>query len=295
MTPVRDTRDGSCRLRLAVPSKGRLAQPALTLLQEAGFRFEPTDRRLFAPCDNFELDLLYVRTEDIAEYTQDGVVDLGITGSNLVLESAADVEERLELGFGRCSLQVAVPQEAPVDDVAQLAGGAIATSHPRTTARFFEEREIAVRLIEVKGSVEVAPLLGVADGIVDLVATGSTLATNGLRPIATVLSSQAVLIANRRLDGEAAVKRDHVQTALASVVEASRRKYLMMNVQRSGLDAVRRLLPGLGAPTVMELATPGMIAVHAVVDADLVWTLLGPLKAAGASSILVMQIENLIP
>ncbi|MGH7777578.1 MAG: ATP phosphoribosyltransferase [Candidatus Dormibacterales bacterium] len=292
--PLEGERDG-CRLRLAVPGKGRLAEPALALLREAGFRFEPAARRLFAPCENFEMDLLYVRTEDIAEYTQDGVVDMGITGSNLVLESGAEVEERLELGFGRCSLQVAVPQDAEVTEVGQLAGSAIATSHPRTTARFLREKGVSARLIEVRGSVEVAPLLGVAGAIVDLVATGSTLATNGLRPIATVLASQAVLIANPRLEGETARRRDLVQTALASVVEAGRRKYLMLNVQRSALERVRRIIPGLGAPTVMELATPGMIAVHAVVDADLVWNLLGPLKAAGASSILVMQIENLIP
>ncbi|MGH7903013.1 MAG: ATP phosphoribosyltransferase [Candidatus Dormibacteraceae bacterium] len=282
-------------MRLAVPNKGRLAEPSLALLREAGFRFEAADRRLFARCDSHALDLLFVRAEDIPEYAQDGIADLGITGTNLLLESGADVEVRLPLGFGRCSLRVAVPQEASITSPAELAGHAVATSHPQATGRFFEGLGASVRLIEIKGAVEVAPLIGVADAIVDLVSTGSTLAINGLRTIATVADFEAALISGWHLTQEQSRGREQIEMALNSVIAAGRRKYLMMNAPAAALERIREIIPGLGAPTVMELSTPGQIAVHAVVESDLVWELLSPLKSAGASSILVMQIENLIP
>ncbi|MDQ6691276.1 MAG: ATP phosphoribosyltransferase [Candidatus Dormibacteraeota bacterium] len=283
------------RLRLAVPNKGRLAQPAVTLLHEAGYRFEADDRRLFAPCENFPLDLLFVRAEDIPEYTADGVVDLGITGSNLVEERGRRVSGGIALGFGHCSLQVAVPDERPVADVAELAGRSVATSHPHSTARFFAGRNVPVELIEISGAVEITPLLGVADAIVDLVSTGSTLAVNGLRSIATILESEAHLISHPQLSPPKAERARQLETMLASVITARRRKYVMMNAPADALDRIKAVLPGMQSPTVMSLAEPGMIAVHAVVDSDQVWSLLGPLKAVGATSILVLPIEKLIP
>jgi len=283
------------RLRLAVPNKGRLAGPAVTLLREAGYRFESDDRRLFAPCENFPLDLLFVRAEDISEYTGDGVVDLGITGSNLVAERSSPVDECMLLDFGHCALQVAVPDDRPFHHVDDLQGRPVATSHPRTTARFFEERKVAVELIEISGAVEITPLLGVADAIVDLVSTGSTLAVNGLRPIDTIAESQAELISHRQLTPEKADCRRQLETMLASVIAARRKKYVMMNAPASALELIKTVIPGMQSPTVMSLADPGMIAVHAVVDTDQVWALLGPLKAMGATSILVLPIEKLIP
>lgn len=283
------------RLRLAVPNKGRLAEPAVALLHEAGYRFEADDRRLFAPCENFPLDLLFVRAEDIPEYTADGVVDLGITGSNLVEERARTVAGGMALGFGHCLLQVAVPDERPLTVVSDLQGRAVATSHPRTTARFFADRKVPVELIEISGAVEITPLLGVADAIVDLVSTGSTLAVNGLRAIDTILASEAQLIRHPELSPEKAQRARQLETMLASVIAARRRKYLMMNAPADALDLIKKVIPGMQSPTVMPLADPGMIAVHAVVDADKVWALLGPLKAVGATSILVMPIEKLIP
>lgn len=283
------------RIRLALPNKGRLAEPAVALLREAGYRFETDDRRLSAPCRNFPLDLLFVRAEDIPEYTQDGVVEAGITGSNLVHERSSLVTPCLELGFGQCVLQVAVPADGPIQDLADLAGRTVATTHPRTTARFFADRQVSVELIKITGAVEITPLLGVADAIVDLVSTGSTLAINGLRPLQTVLESEAQLIANPDLPPEPAERTRQLQTMLASVVAARRKKYVMLNAPADALPLIRQVIPGLRSPTVMPLADPAMIAVHAVVDADAVWGLLGPLKAVGASSILVLPIEKLIP
>jgi len=293
MSIARALTDG--RLRLAIPNKGRLAEPAVTLLREAGYRFEADERRLFARCENFPLDLLFVRAEDVPEYTADGVVDVGVTGSNLVEERGRSVTTCLPLAFGHCSLQVAVPDERPFREVADLKGRSVATSHPRTTARFFESRNVAVELIEISGAVEITPLLGVADAIVDLVSTGSTLAVNGLRAIDTILASEAQLISHDRLSEEKLQRRGQLQTMLASVVAARRKKYVLMNAPADAIDLIKKVIPGLQSPTVMPLADPGMIAVHVVVDADKVWALLGPLKAVGASSILVMPIEKLIP
>jgi ATP phosphoribosyltransferase len=281
------------RLKVAVPNKGRLAEPSLRLLEHAGLDFEAGDRRLFCPCQNAPIDLLFVRAEDIPEYAADGIVDCGITGSNLVLERGVDVATVLKLGYARCSLQVAVPSEAPQQRLQDLEGLAVATAYPRTTQRYFAEQAVAVALIEIRGAVEVTPRLGVAQAIVDLVSTGTTLATNGLRPLARILDAEAVLIA--KPGGSAAEGIAQLKLMLASVVRARHQKYLMMNAPRVSLDTIRQLIPGLGSPTVMQLADPSMIAIHSVVDADLVWEVLGPLKQAGASSILVMPIEKLIP
>ncbi len=293
MTSTRGLTDS--RLRLAVPNKGRLAEPAITLLREAGYRFESDDRRLFAPCENFPLDLLFVRAEDIPEYAADGVVDVGITGSNLVSEKATHIDQGMPLAFGYCALQVAVPDDRPFNRTEDLAGRSIATSHPKTTARFFAERKVPVELIEISGAVEITPLLGVADAIVDLVSTGSTLAVNGLRAIDTILESEALLISHPGLNEEKNRRRQHLQTMLASVIAARRKKYVMMNAPADALRLIKGVIPGMQSPTVMPLADPSMIAVHAVVDADAVWALLAPLKAVGATSILVMPIEKLIP
>jgi len=286
---------GDGRIRLALPNKGRLAEPAVALLREAGYRFETDDRRLFAPCRNAALDLLFVRAEDIPEYAQDGVVEAGITGSNLVHERSSRVTPCLDLGFGQCALQVAVPADGPIEDLAGLAGRTVATTHPRTTARFLAQHQVTASLIEITGAVEITPLLGVADAIVDLVSTGSTLAVNGLRPLQTVLESEAQLIVNPDVSPELAERTRHLQMVLASVIAARRKKYVMLNAPADALPLIRKVIPGMLSPTVMPLADPTMIAVHAVVDADAVWGLLGPLKAVGASSILVMPIEKLIP
>lgn len=283
------------RLTLAVPSKGRLAEPAQRLCAEAGLSFELTDRALLVPCANAAVDLLLVRAHDIPEYVQDGVVDLGITGANLVAETGADVLTLAELGFARCTLQAAVPNDAPQQNLAALDGLRVATAYPVSTRACLRRLGISVELVPVSGSVEAAPRLGLSDAIVDLVSTGSTASANGLRLVGTLLESQAVLVGSTRaLDGKRELV-ERLELMLSAVVAARRRRYLMMNAPAGALPAIQAVLPSMGAPSVLELAAPGQIAVHAAVDADDLWNLLSPLKAAGASSILVLPVERLVP
>lgn len=295
MEPTGFTRAGANgRLTLAVPSKGRMAEPALRLCADAGLSFEATDRALLVPCANAPVDLLLVRAQDVPEYVQDGVVDLGITGANLVAEAEARVDTVAELGFARCSLQAAVPRDAVHESLADLDGLRIATAYPVSTRAALAERGLSAELVPVSGSVEAAPRLGLADAITDLVSTGSTASANGLRLLGPLLDSQAVLIAN----GAALAARrelvERLELMIEGVVAARRRRYLMLNAPREALDRITSLLPGMGAPSVIDLAEPGQVAVHAAVDADDVWNLLAPLKAAGASSILVLPVERLV-
>jgi ATP phosphoribosyltransferase len=282
------------RLTLAVPSKGRMAEPALRLCADAGLSFEATERALLVPCANAPVDLLLVRAHDVPEYVQDGVVDLGITGANLVVEAEARVETIAELGFARCTLQAAVPQEAPHASPADLDGLRVATAYPVSTRAALERLGVRAELVPVSGSVEAAPRLGLADAIVDLVSTGSTASANGLRLLGPLLESQAVLVANgAALNGRRELV-ERLELMISGVVAARRRRYLMLNAPREALDRIAALLPGMGAPSVIDLAEPGQVAVHAAVDADQVWELLAPLKAAGASSILVLPVERLV-
>jgi ATP phosphoribosyltransferase len=282
------------RLTLAVPAKGRMREPALRLCADAGLSFEATDRALLVPCANAPVDLLLVRAHDIPEYVQDGVVHLGITGANLVAETAASVVTLAELGFARCTLQAAVPEDAPQRELAELDGLRVATSYPVSTRAGLDRLGVSVELVPVSGSVEAAPRLGLSDAIVDLVSTGSTVSANGLRLIGTLLESQAVLVGSEAaLDGRGELV-ERLRLMLEGVVAARRRRYLMLNVPVAALERVEALLPGMGSPSVLDLAEPGMKAVHAAVDADDVWELLPSLKAAGASSILVLPVERLI-
>jgi ATP phosphoribosyltransferase len=285
----------SDRLLVAVPSKGRMAAPALDLLAAAGLRFDPGERALHVPCENAPVELLLVRPHDIPEYVQDGVVHAGITGANLVVEAGADVVRLAELGFARCTLEAAVPTTAPQQALADLAGLRVATAYPVSTRAALGERGVEAELVTVSGSVEAAPRLGLSDAVVDLVSTGSTASVNGLRRIGRLLSSEAVLIANRDALAERGELVDRLELMLRGVVAARSRRYVMLNASETDLPAIRDLLPGMGAPSVLPLAEPGQIAVHAAVDADDIWDLLPPLKAAGASSILVVPVERLVP
>jgi ATP phosphoribosyltransferase len=282
------------RLTLAVPAKGRMAEPALRLCSDAGLSFEVTERSLVVPCANAPVDLLLVRPSDIPEYAQDGVVDLGITGANLVAEADADVVTLAELGFARCSLEAAVPADGPQQRIAELAGLRVATAYPVSTRRLLAERGVECELIPVSGSVEATPRLGLADAIVDLVSTGSTMSANGLRPIGELLSSQAVLVGGRAAVDARRDVVNRLELMLSGVVAARRRRYVMMNAHVDDLPAIRSVLPGMGAPSVLELADEGEIAVHAAVEVDDIWDLLPVLRDAGATSILVLPIERLV-
>jgi ATP phosphoribosyltransferase len=256
--------------------------------------FELTERSLLVPCSNAPVDLLLVRPSDIPEYVQDGVVDLGITGANLVLEAGADVVTIAELGFGRCTLEAAVPEGAAQDSIAALDGLRVATAYPRSTRRLLADRGIDVELVPVSGSVEAAPRLGLAEAIIDLVSTGSTIAANGLRRLGTLLASESVLIGGPDAIARRGDLVDRLDLMLLGVVAARRRRYVMMNAREADLARIRSVLPSMGAPTVLPLADAGQIAVHAAVDAADVWELLPALKEAGATSILVVPVERLV-
>jgi ATP phosphoribosyltransferase len=283
------------RLRLAIPNKGRMVEPTLRLLHDAGLVFEEHDRSLVALVQNYDLDILFVRTNDVIEFVGDGVADLGITGVDLLSETGAELPRVRSLGYGRCRLAAAVPNDTPYQSVEDLAGLRVATAHPNTARRFFDERQIPVEIIPISGAVEVAPRLGLAEGIVDLVSTGSTLVMNGLRQIGDVLESEAVLVANPTADRERSADLAAIDTMLSAVIAARGRKYLMMNAPARCLTDLEGLLPALESPTVIPLAHAGMIAIHSVVGADEVWGLLPRLKAAGASGILVLPIEKIVP
>jgi ATP phosphoribosyltransferase len=275
-------------LRIAVPSKGRLREPAIELLHDAGLGPEtPGDRALAFPCRNAPVEALLVRADDIPEYVQDGVVDCGITGLDIVRERGADVVELARLGFGACSLEAAVPTESAARSLDDLRGARVATSFPRL-ARELLHREL--ELVDVHGSVELAPRLGLADAIVDLVSSGSTLRTNGLRSVGRLLASEAVLVgpAEPRKDARA------LAAVFRSVVDARGARYLMLNAPEESLEAICSLVPGSRAPSVLPLAEPGMVAVHSVVPAKDVWQLLPALEAAGASSILLVPLERML-
>ncbi len=282
------------RLRLAVPNKGRLVEPTLALLHDAGLVFEEHDRSLVARVQNFDLDILFVRTNDVIEFVGDGVADLGVTGVDLLAESGVELPTIRTLGYGRCRLTAAVPSDTPYQAVEDLAGLRVATAHPNTTRRFFAGQRIPVDVIPISGAVEVAPRLGLAEAIVDLVSTGSTLAMNGLRPIGDVLASEALLVASSAALDSRASSLGAIETMLSAVIAARDKKYLMMNAPSAMLSELEGLLPGLESPSIIPLAHAGMIAIHSVVDADAVWGLLPRLKAAGASGILVLPIEKIV-
>ena len=282
------------RLRLAIPNKGRLVEPTVRLLRDAGLVFEAGERALMARVQNYDLDILFVRTNDIVEFVSDGVAELGITGLDLVAESGADVPQIKMLGYGRCRLTIAVPNDSPYRAAEDLAGLRVATSHLSLTRKFFEARSIPVNVIPVSGAAEVAPRLGLAEAIVDLVSTGSTMVVNGLRPIEEVFASEAVLLANSTALNQDVAVFAQVETMLSATLAARDRKYLMMNAPQAKAAELEDLLPGLESPSVIPLAHEGMIAIHAVVDADQVWSLLPRLKAAGASGILILPIEKLV-
>ena len=231
--------------------------------------------------------MLLVRAADIPEYVQDGVVDCGITGADLVLERGARVSELVQLGFGACTLEAAVLAESHVEDVRELEGRRVATVYPALTRMMLD---VDVELVDVTGSVEIAPRLGLADAIVDLVSSGNTLRTNGLRSLGVLFRSEAVLIAAEEPD-DAALE---LAPVLRSVVDARAMRYLMLNAPESALPAIAEIVPGSRAPTVLPLAEPGMVAVHALVPAADVWRVLPKLEREGASSILLVPVERLL-
>ncbi len=287
-------------LRIAIPNKGRLSEEALKLFETAGLKAQfRADRALVARLgDDFQA--IFVRAQDIPEFVADGAADFGITGSDLVEETnRPEVTELFDLGFGRCRLVVAIRDESPVQSPAELPEGTrVATSFPGLTRRHFDSLGTPIRVVPVSGAAEIAPHLGVADVIVDLTSTGSTLRVNGLREIGTILESTARLIANRDAlaDPDTGRRATELTTALESVLFARTKRYLMTNVPRARLDRVREVLPGISGPTIVDvLDDDRWVAAHAVVDADQLYQTIAALKELGAEGILVTPIERLMP
>lgn len=296
MTSARSMINGENQLKLATQRKGRLTDHSIALLRQIGLSFESYGQRLFSRARNFPLSILYARDDDIPEYVALQTVDLGIVGRNLVHEQDADVEELFSLGFGYCQLVVAVPKDSPISCPSDLLNARIATSFPRSTRKFFGELGGSPEIVTISGSVEVAPALGVADAIVELTATGSSLQLNDLRPIHTVLESEAVLIANKAALADP-VKHEQIDRLLlriSAVDAASKYKYIMMNAPESSLAAIRTILPGLKAPTVVPLADPGWVAIHTAIREDEFWEKIEQLRAAGASEILVSSLDKFL-
>jgi ATP phosphoribosyltransferase len=286
-------------LRIAFPNKGRLSEDALDLFRRAGLPAQFRAERALMAGLGEDFQALFVRAQDVPEFVADGAADLGITGSDLVRESGRDVRELLDLGFGKCRLVVAVKDEAPAASASDLpAGTRIATSFPRIAQEFFRAAGVPITVVPVSGACEITPHIGVADGIVDLVSTGSTLRVNGLRELETIVHSSARLVGNveRLAEPEAAAKVGELVTALESVLRAQKKRYLMANVPRARLDEVREVIPGISGPTIVEVLDGGTwVAAHAVVDADQVYQTINRLKGLGAEGILVTGIERLMP
>ncbi|WP_254542979.1 ATP phosphoribosyltransferase [Halomarina pelagica] len=280
-------------MRIAVPNKGRLHEPTIDLLERAGLHLvDGADRKLYAETVDPDVTVLFVRAADIPEYVADGAADVGVTGLDMQRESGTDLVDLLDLGFGRCRLVLAAPEDDAVESVADLEGGTVATEFPRVTRRFFEERGVAVDVAEVSGATELTPHVDIADAIVDITSTGTTLRMNRLGIVEEVMESSVRLFA--RSDAVGDEKVEQVRTALESVLAASGKRYLMMNVPEDRLEAVEGVIPGLGGPTVMDIAGEGMLAVHVVVDERDVFETIAKLREQGASGILVTEIERLV-
>jgi len=288
--------DGDGTLKLAVQRSGRLTDDTLTLLHAIGLDFESYGQRLFSRCRNFPLSILYGRDDDIPEYVALGTVDLGIVGRNLIHEEGVAVCELEPLGFGYCALVVAVPRDSQFQTLSDLKHARIATSYPNSTRRFFVDEASQPEVITLSGSVEVAPSLGLADAIVDLTATGSSLLLNDLRPLATILESEAVLVANEAAmaDPTRRANIDRLLLRIRAVREARRFKYVMMNAPESALPAIRAVVPGLKSPTIIPLADPGWVAVHTAIEEEAFWESIERLREAGATEILVSSLDKLL-
>ena len=286
-------------LRVALPNKGRLSEQALDLFEKAGLKATfRADRALVASLGP-DFQAILVRAADIPEFLADGAAEVGVTGADLVSESGRELVEVLDLGFGSCRLVVAVKDESDVTSAADLPEGTrVATSFPRCATRYFESLGTSIEIAPVSGATEIAPHLGVADVIVDLTSTGSTLRVNGLREVDTILESSARLVASRQaMDDEATrATLEGLAAALESVLRAEARRYLMANVPRARLDEVRKVLPGINGPTIVDvLDDDRWVAAHAVVDADKVYQTISALKELGAEGILLTRIERLLP
>jgi len=296
-TIPRDPLPFSDIVRLAVPNKGRIAAPVMDLIEKSGLHLAESgeQRRLITKTLDPHVEILFARPADIPGYVANGAADLGITGHDMVIERGADVAELLDLQMGTAKLVLAVSEDSAITEPRQLAGLRVATEFPVMSRTYFDRRKIPAEIVQVGGACEATPHLGIADAIIDLTSSGTTLKTNRLRVVDEVLVTSTYLIANRESIVKKKEKIDEIHLALESVIRARGQCYLMMNVRRSSLENVRNVLPGLSGPTVMDVASSeGLVAVHAVVSEERVYSLINQLKRAGAKDILVMAIQRMV-
>ncbi len=281
-------------LRLAIQKSGRLYEDSVALLKACSIGVSNGGGRLRAVAANFPLEVFFLRDDDIPQYVEDGVADCGIVGENVVFEKNKAVNVEEPLGFGRCRLSLALPKAASYGGVASLQGARIATSYPHILSGFLSKNGVTADIHEISGSVEIAPGIGLADCICDLVSTGSTLISNGLREVETVLESQAVLVASQNLDTERRAILDKLLFRIRAVKTSKNHKYILLNAPNDRLPKIISILPGMKSPTVLPLAEPGWSSVHSVVQEDRFWDIIEDLKANGAQGILVVPIEKMI-
>lgn len=281
-------------IRLAVQKSGRLSDKSLAYIEACGIDYSRNKIKLKSPANNFPMELLFLRDDDIPKYVADGVADVGIVGENVVAEKSQAIEIVERLGFSRCRLSIAVPEKVQFNGLGDLNGMRIATSYPTLLRNYLVARGVMADIHEISGSVEIAPSIGLADAVCDIVSSGSTLLANGLKEVETIFRSEAVMIATPDLPAEKRALLDQLRFRIQSVRRAKRNKYVLMNVPNDAIDAVKALIPGMRSPTVTPLADEGWSSLHSVLEEDDFWTKIDALRAAGAEGILVIPIEKMI-
>ena len=281
-------------LKIAVQKSGRLYESSMRLLKECGIEVGNGHNQLRVTSGNFPVEIFFLRDDDIPEYVQDAVADIGFVGENVVKEKNKLVTSVEKLGFGKCRLSIAVPKSGNMQSIDDLNGKKIATSFPLVLSEYLEQKNISASIHAISGSVEIAPRIGLADAICDLVSSGSTLFTNELKEIETILFSEAILISNKNLSGEKKVILDRLLFRIRSVKKAGNNKYVLLNAPNDKIDTISKLLPGMKSPTILPLAEPGWSSIHSVINETDFWNVIEQLKANGAQGILIIPIEKMI-
>lgn len=282
------------KLKIAIQKSGRLNEDSIKILKEAGIEFNNGLNKLKAEAVNFPLEVFFLRDDDIPQYVEDGVADIGIVGENVVIEKNKEVKIVDRLGFGKCRLSIAIPKNQKYKGIQDLEGKRIATSYSTVLSKYLKKNKINAEIHEISGSVEIAPSIGLADAICDLVSSGSTLFTNGLKEAEVILKSEAVLIASNNLSIAQKQILDRLLFRLNAVKKAKNNKYILLNAPNKNLDAICKILPGMKSPTILPLADKGWSSVHSVVNENDFWDIIEKLKAKGAEGILVVPIEKMI-
>lgn len=281
-------------LTVAIQNKGRLNEDTVSLLSDSGISVAASQRKLLSDAKGFPLNVLYLRDDDIPQAVAMGVADIGIVGLNEVLEKEEDVDVNMHLGFGGCRLSLAVPKTVDYPGIEWFEGKRVATSYPVILRNFFKEKGISAYVLQIAGSVEVTPLVGMADAIFDIVSSGRTLVQNGLREEDTVIQSDAVLISNPHLSADKKAEMEKLMFRFKSIIESRGMKYVLMNLPKESFEKAVSLLPGMKSPTVLPLANPEWVSLHVVLHEDELWEKIEKLKEIGAEDILVLLLENVI-